>query len=290
MPQWAISFEYNGQDFHGSQTQANVRTVQSVLESALSKVANEPIKTTFAGRTDTGVHATNQVASFRTNAIRHADAWVFGTNSHLPQDVAVHSANEVPAEFNARRSALRRRYLYVIGQCTHIPVFGRWEAYWVKYPIETTPLDGLADIFLGEHDFSAFCAAGDESESRFRDIQRFDVKRHGPFVILDITANAFLLRMVRNIAGCLLAVAQGIISLQDVAKILTDRDRTLAPPTAPAEGLYLVHIEYDELKDENTLRVPSILGPDSQGLFTNDSLPQVTYVRPNQDATLVKLT
>lgn len=280
MPSLAVGVEYNGELFHGSQRQKNLRTVQGELEKALSSVGNEPISVTLAGRTDTGVHATNQIASFTTNACRPLTAWIKGTNANLPSDVALHSLYEVDSSFDARRSALRRRYFYIFGVCDVFPAFGINAAYWTKNQMDAQLLNELTSLFIGEKDFSSFCAVQDDSESRCRDIQRFQVHSLGPFVVLDITANAFLLRMVRNIAGCFLAASRGELSHQDVRKLLEAKDHALAPATASAAGLYLVHVEYNELGIKNTLRVPQILGPDHSRLLDNEKELEITYIRP----------
>ena len=288
MPTVAVGVEYNGEQFHGSQKQKDLRTVQAVLEKALSTVADESISLTFAGRTDAGVHATNQIASFTTQACRPSSAWVVGTNAHLPQDVSIHSVFEVDSTFDARRSALRRRYLYVFGQCDVVPAFGVSEAHWIKHEMDAEQLNELTSLFLGEQDFSSFCAAHDTSESRFRDVQRFLVHSKGPYTVLDITANAFLLRMVRNIAGCFLAVARGEITKQDVKCVLAAKDRSAAPATAIAAGLYLVHVEYDQLGAENRLRAPQILGTGFDSLLETNQELRVTYQRPNRPSPLRK--
>lgn len=282
MPTLAVGVEYNGEHFHGSQRQKDLRTVQEVLEEALSAVADESISLTFAGRTDTGVHATNQIASFTTQAYRPSSAWIHGTNTHLPQDVAIHSVFEVDSSFDARRSALRRRYVYLFGRCDVVPAFGVNEVHWVKHPMDLEQLNELTSLFLGEQDFSSFCSVHDTSESRLRDVQRFLVHSMGPYTALDITANAFLMRMVRNIAGCFLAVARGEITKQDVKCMLAAKERSVAPATAIAAGLYLVHVEYEQLGAENRLRVPQILGTGFARLLETDQELQVTYKRPNR--------
>lgn len=280
MPTLAVGVEYKGEHFHGSQRQKDLRTVQAVVEKALSVIADEPISITFAGRTDAGVHATNQIASFTTQANRPSSAWIHGSNSHLPSDVAIHSVHEVNSSFDARRSALRRRYLYIFGVCDVVPAFGVNEANWVKHSMDVQKLNELTSLFMGEQDFSSFCAAQDTSESRFRDVQRFLVHAIGPYVVLDITANAFLLRMVRNIAGCFLAVSRCEITDQDVKCLLAEKDRSLAPATANAAGLYLIHVEYDQLGETNRLRVPQILGTECSNLLETHQELRVSYQRP----------
>ncbi|MCY4656126.1 MAG: tRNA pseudouridine(38-40) synthase TruA [Gammaproteobacteria bacterium] len=278
MPTLALGLEYNGHHLHGAQKQPGVLTVQGLLERAISQIANESVSTRFAGRTDKGVHATNQIVSFETNAIRPDSAWIYGCNAYLPSELAIHSVYQVAPGFDARRSALRRRYLYLIGETSVRPAFGTHEALWVLQPIDIDVLNELTSLFIGEKDFSSFCAAQDDSASRFRDVQRFSVKRIGNFVLLDITANAFLLRMVRNIAGCFLAVARGEISVKDVATLIEKRDRNLAPPTAPPDGLYLVHVEYDCIPD-NRLRLPRLLGPVASDQISEAEPLEITFHR-----------
>ena len=278
MPKLAIGFEYNGRNFRGSQKQHELRTVQETLESAVSQIADEPVSLVFAGRTDSGVHATNQVASFFTSNERPVNAWIQGTNANLPADIAVHSVCEVPHGFDARRSALRRRYLYVFGLCSVFPAFNVHEVLWVRHSIDVKDLNNLTQLFLGEKDFTSFCAVQDDSTSRCRDIQRIAFKQIGDFVVLDITANAFLLRMVRNIAGCLLAVARGEISASTVESILLARDRSLAPATAAAAGLYLVHVEYEN-SPRFPLRLPHVLGVRASEMINESEPLQISFKR-----------
>ena len=282
MYDYAIGIEYNGAQFHGAQRQKGVRTVQEELEAAISSIAAEDIRIQLAGRTDAGVHATNQIVSFSTKAQRRSDEWIHGVNSKLGTDIAVHSLFSVSKDFHARYSALRRRYQYVFGCTRYTPAFNEKCATWIHNAIDASAFDALARIFVGEKDFSSFCASQDDSTHRYRDVQRFFVRRLGSFIVLDITANAFLLRMVRNIAGCFLSVGRGELSIHEVQGILEAKDRRLAPPTAPPNGLYLVHVEYSEITENNDLRTPPVLGPSAITEFENSPAPIVSFVQSDQ--------
>ena len=253
----ALGIEYDGFGFQGSQSQISGRTVQGELESALSRVADEDIRVQLAGRTDTGVHATHQVLSFRTTSTRSPDAWIRGTNTYLPKDLAVHTHQSVDLDFDPRRSARWRRYVYVFGECDVIPAIGAHEATWVQHSLDEEKIQCASQALVGEHDFSSFRSAQCQSRSPCRLVHKIDVRRAGSYVLVDIIANAFLLRMVRNIAGALqhLSIEKSL----DLSALLRSRDRTLAPPTAPADGLYLVQIAYDDHTSLGTLRIPAIL-------------------------------
>lgn len=253
----ALGIEYDGSNFVGSQRQPDGLTIQSVLESSLARVADEDIHINFAGRTDSGVHATHQVGCFRTTSIRTNYAWIRGTNTYLPDDIVVHSCRSVDTKFDPRRSAKWRRYLYVFGLAKVVPALARGFATWTSNPLDIEMLHQQSQCLLGEHDFSSFRAANCQSKSPRRYVHAISVTRWSNFVVLDIVANAFLQRMVRNIAGALLGLAQGKIS--DLSKVLELQDRSLAPPTAPAQGLYLVQIAYEQYPSLGMFRAPPLL-------------------------------
>ena len=242
----AIGIEYDGTLLSGSQSQINAPTVQDRLEAALSHVANEPVSTLFAGRTDSGVHATQQVVSFDTVAERDLIAWRDGTNANLTNDIAVVWAKDVPTSFHPRFSAQSRRYLYVYGECTVAPAIAPTYAWWLRERLDASVMDSAVQVLVGEHDFSSFRAANCQSKSAMRCVFEASVQKFGDCVVLDICANAFVLRMVRNIAGALVAVSRKEMSAKQLQRLLDLRDRKLAPPTAPAQGLYLVHVAYQE--------------------------------------------
>ena len=242
----ACRIEYDGSRYHGWQAQHHlaVNTVQETLERALAAVANSPVRVQCAGRTDTGVHGFAQVIHFDAPVERSAKAWVLGTNANLPANVRVHWAVAVPAEFHARFSAMARRYRYVIANTPVRPALLGGQITWQRRALEHRWMHEAAQSLPGEQDFSAFRAAACQSSSPMRKVHSVSVCRRGDLVILDIKANAFLHHMVRNIAGSLIAVGTGRQRPDWIAKLLAGRDRTLAADTAPADGLYMVEVDY----------------------------------------------
>lgn len=242
----ALGLEYNGTGFAGWQRQDKGRTVQATVERALSKIANGPVLTQCAGRTDAGVHACAQVVHFNCTATRSERAWVLGTNSALPRDVSIQWARAVHDDFHARFSAEARAYRYVICNRATRPGLMAGKVTHIHSPLDVTAMDAAARCLLGEQDFSSFRAAGCQARHAVREVQAIAVRRAGEFVILTITANAFLQHMVRNIVGTLLPVGQGSRDPDWVAQVLAARNRAAAGVTAPPDGLYLVAVRYPE--------------------------------------------
>lgn len=260
--QLALGVEYVGTSFSGTQAQHKQRTVQQELEKAVSQVAAEHVQIALSSRTDSGVHATNQVVTFHSSAFRTEHNWQQGINTYLPKDIAVHTVLSVEEKFDARRSSRWRRYLYIYGECKHIPALGRNLATWVIPGLKTEAMRSKAQFLLGEHDFSSFRGAQCQSKSPSRCVHAISVLREGNYVVLDVIANAFLLRMVRNIAGALFEIGRG--RTIDLERLLACRDRNHAPPTARADGLYLVQICYQDYPELSKLRVPRILGANTK--------------------------
>ena len=256
----ALGIEYVGTAFHGFQMQPGPLSVQGVLERALAYVADEPIRVTAAGRTDAGVHATQQVVSF-AGPKRPLSAWVRGVNSAIGDDVSVIWAERVSEDFNARRFAVRRRYMYVFGESDSTPAIGKNLAYWQDKILDVNCMQEAAQVLLGEHDFSSFRAAQCQASTPRRCIEKISVSRSGRMVVIDIAANAFLMHMVRNIAGVLELVGSNDLHASDVEALLAARNRSLAPPTAPPHGLYLVQVSYPNFSRHVEVRRPVILGP-----------------------------
>ena len=242
----ALELEYDGSSFSGWQRQLapELPTVQDQLELALSSIANEQISVVCAGRTDKGVHATGQVVHFETTAERAVKAWVVGANSLLPTSIRVKWAVAVPTEFHARFSATSRRYLYLIYQSrirsSHLDCLA------TQFPgeLDVEAMDKAGKHLLGEHDFSAFRAAGCQSNTPWRCVHWLNVLRKNSFVVVDVQANAFLQHMVRNIVGMLLQVGRGDAPVGWSKELLEGRDRTAGPVTAPSNGLYFVRANY----------------------------------------------
>lgn len=242
----ACQIEYDGRQFNGWQSQPhlNVRTVQDILEQALQKVADHPLRVHCAGRTDTGVHGYGQVVHFDAPVQRSSKAWVMGTNASLPADVRVHWAVPVADDFHARFSALSRRYRYVIANTAVRPALLSGLVTWQRFTLDAQNMQSAGEHLLGERDFSAFRAAACQSATPMRNVQALQVSRSGDTVTVDIRANAFLHHMVRNIVGALLLVGSGRKPGEWIAQLMEEGDRTRAADTAPADGLYLVEVEY----------------------------------------------
>lgn len=245
----ALWIEYDGTQFSGWQLQRGtaVSSVQGVLEAALGFVADHPVRLHCAGRTDAGVHATAQMVHFEASNPRPLQSWQRGANAKLPAAVAVRSGALVPPEFHARFSALSRRYRYLICNDPVSPAIGNDYLAWVRQPLDHQRMHEAAQQLLGEQDFSSFRAAACQSSTPMRRIDFLQVSRHGSLVIIDIQANAFLHHMVRNIAGALISVGKGGRDPDWLAALLALKDRTQAPDTAPAGGLYLVGVEYPDV-------------------------------------------
>jgi len=184
------------------------------------------------------------VVHFDTHAERQSKAWVMGVNTHLPDDVCVHWARQVAADFSARYSATRRSYRYIIQQRAARPALYSHRVTWVHNDLNTRAMHDAAQVLLGENDFSSFRSSACQSEHAVRFIESIDVTAEGPFIYIDIQANAFLHHMVRNIVGSLLKVGGSERPLSWMGELLALKDRTRAGPTAPAEGLYLVAVQY----------------------------------------------
>lgn len=255
----ALGVEYIGTKFSGWQVQRRERSVQSTLETALSRVADHPVQVTCAGRTDAGVHATGQVVHFDTEASRPQRAWTMGANSNLPDDVCVTWAREADPKFHARFSARSRTYRYVIHNSGLRSALLTDRAWWVYRQLDIQRMKLGAAHLLGEHDFSAFRAAECQAKSPVRELLNAVVTRMGRLVFLEITANAFLHHMVRNIAGTLVRVGSGQEDPDWIAAVLSHGDRRLAGMTAPPGGLYFLGVDYGgglEMPDQDFSGVP----------------------------------
>ncbi len=255
MRRFAAVVEYDGSNYKGWQRQLHCTGIQQEVESALSTVADEPVAVSCAGRTDTGVHATAQVIHFDSAARREASNWLLGANSRLPGDIRLRWVDAVPGAFHARFSALARSYRYVIHNTAAAPALLRRHSCRERQPLALTPMRAGARALIGEHDFSAFQGAGCQSHSSQRSLSEVRIWAQGGLVIIEVTANAFLLHMVRNIAGALCAVGRGERSPEWIAELLASGQRRLGAATAPPGGLYLVGVHYVP-----SFAIPSLVG------------------------------
>ena len=242
----ALGIEYDGTAYNGWQRQRTGDGVQERVEQALSKVADEPIEIICAGRTDTGVHASGQVVHFDTNSKRSSRGWLLGANSDLPDDVNVTWAQPVSDNFHARFSAVARSYRYLILNRFERSALHRNRAWWVYDPLDIGPMQEAAKYLLGEHDFSGFRAAACQASTAVRNISHLSLTQRGCWMELEVTANAFLQHMVRNITGTLVAIGRGDKSPAWAAEILQSRDRKKGGIAAPPHGLTLVSVAYPD--------------------------------------------
>jgi tRNA pseudouridine38-40 synthase len=242
----ALGIEYDGTAYNGWQRQRTGDGVQARVETALTEVANEAIDVCCAGRTDTGVHASGQVVHFDTDSDRSDRSWILGTNTNLPDDVAVTWAQAVSDDFHARFSATARSYRYVIRNCLVRSALDRHRAWWVYQALDAERMHLAAQDLFGRHDFSAFRAAGCQASTAIREIMSISVARGGENIVLDVTANAFLQHMVRNITGTLVAIGIGDDSVNSLQAVLASKDRKKGGVAAPPHGLTLVDVAYPD--------------------------------------------
>lgn len=242
----ALGLEYKGINYYGWQRQPKLPSVQFYVEQALSKVADHSVQAFCAGRTDTGVHAKEQVIHFDTIAKRKIDAWILGSNSHLPCDIRIRWAKHVTDDFHARFSAVARSYRYLIHNSkTHSAILYNLIT-WHPKPLDEKLMQKAAHYLIGEHDFSSFRGCDCQSKSPMRNVHHLNIKRSGKLIVIDIKANAFLLHMVRNIAGLLIAIGEGKQEPIWAKHVLETCDRKISGVTALACGLYLTKVYYPD--------------------------------------------
>jgi tRNA pseudouridine38-40 synthase len=245
MSRIALGLEYDGTAFSGWQSQPDATGIQSLVESALSMVADHPVTVIAAGRTDAGVHASAQVIHFDSDAVRPERGWILGANTHLTPAVTVMWMRPVPDHFHARYGALARHYRYWILNQPRRPSLDRDRVCWIRQPLDPEPMQAAAQALVGRHDFSSFRSVQCQSRTPVRNLEKITVRQHGRYIVMDVVANAFLHHMVRNIAGVLIAIGKGDRPVQWAAEVLALRDRTRGGVTAVPQGLYLVGVRYE---------------------------------------------
>ncbi len=246
MPRYRLTVEYDGSGYNGFQAQAGQPTVQGALERAIAAFSGQRIRIAAAGRTDTGVHATGQVVSFDLDKAWPARTVMNALNAHLiEEEVAVLDCVEVAPEWHARFSATGRRYLYRILNRPGRPALDLGRVWHVKKPLDAEAMHRAAQALVGFHDFTTFRDAGCQSASPEKTLDVATVTRAGEEVHLVFEARSFLHRQVRSMTGTLAEVGLGRWAVEDVAAALAARDRTACGPVAPAEGLYLTGVRYE---------------------------------------------
>jgi tRNA pseudouridine38-40 synthase len=241
----ALGVSYDGHPYDGWQSQPSGRTVQDQLEKALSKFAAQRITTLCAGRTDSGVHGLMQVVHFDTTAERTPFAWIRGTNTFLPRDIAVQWAHFVPDTFHCRANALSRRYAYILLESPVRPSFDAHRVGWVFQPLNLEAMQASLPHLLGERDFTSFRAAACQALSPVKNLTRVEISRRGAYWRFEFEASAFLHHMIRNIMGVLIAIGQGKKPPEWMAEVIAARSRDAAAPTFAPDGLYFLGPRYD---------------------------------------------
>jgi tRNA pseudouridine38-40 synthase len=245
MPRYKLIIEYDGGPFVGWQVQDNGPSVQGAIIAAIEAFSGEKVMVQGAGRTDTGVHALGQVAHFDLAFDREPDTVRDALNAHLrPRPVAVLTAERAAPDFDARRSAVRRHYRYRIVNRRSDLALGRGRAWRVSRPLDAGAMHAAAQRLVGHHDFTTFRSTECQAKSPLRTLDRLDVARTGEEIVVTAVARSFLHNQVRSMVGSLVQVGEGRWSADDLALALEARDRAACGPVAPAEGLYLVQVDY----------------------------------------------
>jgi tRNA pseudouridine38-40 synthase len=241
-----LILSYDGTDFNGWQSQPGYRTVQATLEHAIGKLTGEEcVRVNASGRTDAGVHALGQVVNFYSVTAHPTDVLVRAINAHLPPDVVVREAAEVPHSFDANRDAKRKLYRYLIHDGAVPDPFLRRYCCQSPHPLDAAAMRRAAEPLKGRHDFHSFETDWPNRLSSVRTITHLSVNRFGDWIWIDVEADGFLYNMVRAIAGTLMNVGRGYWPEEQIDRILQAEDRSQAGPTAPAQGLFLVRVSYE---------------------------------------------
>lgn len=237
-----LTLSYDGTDFHGWQRQPQGRTIQGVIESSLKKISRKKINVTGAGRTDAGVHASEQVANFKAKLKMEEEELFAALNSILPDDVKVTSLKKVDVNFHARKMAKSKVYQYRIFNSPYIsPFISRYVLHW-SYRLDLDLMKRAASLFVREADFRAF--SSDRLLEPVRKVMCSEIEKKGEEIIYKVEANGFLRYMVRTMVGTLLEVGRGKMQPEKIDEIFREKKRTLFSPTAPAKGLCLIKVNY----------------------------------------------
>lgn len=241
---YALALEYDGSGFLGWQKHHTGATVQAAVEKALSYVADEPVQVVCSGRTDARVSARCQVVHFDSDVVRAERAWLLGANTQLPDSVRGLWLQQVPGGFHARYCARARRYRYSLLIRPIKPAINRQFLSWHREPLDAARMHEAAQLVLGEQDFSAFRTVHCQAKHPVRNLHQLNVSQDGELIYFDVQANAFLHHMVRNLVGSLIAIGKHEQPVDWMKTLLDGKDRTVAGPTATAEGLMFLGALY----------------------------------------------
>jgi tRNA pseudouridine38-40 synthase len=239
-----MTIAFDGTAYHGWQIQEDAPTIQGLVSAALTKITGEPVSLAGSGRTDSGTHARGLVANFFSGSSIPPSQLVRAANSILPRDIRILAAKKASADFHARKSAAAKTYRYQIFRGDILPPHLLREYFHFPYPIDISKMEAAAHLFIGDHDFASYAKTSSLPPTTIRRIFRCDLKQKGSKLHLTVKGNGFLHHMVRNMAGTLLEVGRGTISLESFSELFNKRDRTLAGFTAPAHGLILLKVQY----------------------------------------------
>ncbi len=239
-----LTISYDGTNYRGWQIQKNGITVQEVIEKAIQKVFEKKCRLFGAGRTDSGVHAKGQVANFKTVAKISLQKIKAALNANLPEDIVIKKAEEVSLDFHSQFSAKKKKYKYILYNSKSPEPFLSRYSWQVMYKLDLSLMKKEAKILIGKHDFKSFQATDKKDRASVRTIENIVVKKRGKQISIELTGNGFLYNMVRNIVGTLIDIGRGYLASGSMKIILSKKNRSLAGPTAPAKGLFLMKIEY----------------------------------------------
>lgn len=239
-----LTIAFDGTAYHGWQIQNDAPSIQGLISDAVTRITQEKVPLTGSGRTDAGTHARGLVANFRTASKIKPAQFVRALNAILPADIRILAARRAPASFHARKDAVSKTYRYQIYLGQVLPPHLAREHYHYPYPLNFELMEAAVRLFPGEHDFASFAKTNSSAASTIRRIYRCDLRKKGRRLLLTVQGNGFLHHMVRNMAGTLLEVGRGTMSLDHFKKLFTERDKNLAGFTAPAKGLILLRVQY----------------------------------------------
>ena len=247
MKNYGIHIQYDGTRYSGWQKQGNTQnTIQGKIETVLEKMTDSEIEIHGSGRTDAGVHALQQVANFKCDTPKTPDQIMEYINEYLPEDIAVLSCEVAPERFHSRLSAVRKTYCYQLEMGPKKDVFQRNYYYGLGERLDVSAMKAAAGLLTGTHDFKSFCGNKKMKKSTVRTIEKIEFEQSGSRLHIYFTGNGFLQQMVRILTGTLIEVGQGKCAPDKITRILDAQDRQAAGPTAPAQGLFLVNVGYED--------------------------------------------